>query len=305
MVFSRNLTFIYGPQIIERVVPRIGSLGSWGYRGATSLAPEPGYYATVCAAFLVLNEIFYKEKRYGAKVYIVLLFILILILQIILSHSGTGLLFLSLFLASKALSVFWGGESGRKILSVFSLCLIAVCLDLLMFHSMFQKTRAGYIISQLMEDPIGLWQEQRSISTRLGNLVLVLYGGFIKTYGLGFGLARTGQENIPDWLVPVLGIERSWGGRTMGGLLSSIYELGIAGAIFVTAVWWIVIFSILKNYRMRSALFVSAVTFLLPRQIFESIAFPLFGYLVGIHLFYYRTAPLNHSKRRLRNVVWN
>jgi len=151
-----------------------------------------------------------------------------------------------------------------------------------------------------MVDLKGLWRKDPGVSLRLGNTVLVLYGGLVKTHGLGFGLARMGQEKVPEWLASWLGKERSWGGRTMGGLLSAIYELGIIGVIMVITVWWIIARSILRNPHMRPALLSSALVFLLPRHIFDSIAFPLLGYLLGIHLFYaydnYRVGGINGSK---------
>jgi hypothetical protein len=278
---------LYGPWILEPILPR---LATGGYRGLTSLAPEPAYYAMECCVLLVLNEIFYKEKRYGNWLYLIIIFILVL--QIVLSYSGVGLLILLLFLVGKGLSLFSVNESTRrKLLSLFIISFVIISIGLFSTHPVLRESRAGYILGALLTDPRGLLQIDRSVSTRVANVALTLYGGLIETHGLGFGLARSVQEDVPAWLASWLGIERSWGGRTMGGLLSAVYELGVIGAAMVITVWWIIARSILYNSHMRAPLLLNTLVFLLPRHIFDPIAFPLLGYLLGVHLFYAYADP--------------
>jgi len=285
--FAGIIQLLYGHWALEPIIPR---LATGGYRGLTSLAPEPAYYAMECCALLVLNEIFYKEKRYRDWVYLVIF--LVLVFQIVLSFSGVGLFVLSLFLIIKSSLIFFMGETKKqKKMSLFVISLLVISIYLFAVYPILRESRAGYILSELLIDPKRLLQIDLSISTRLSNVTLALYGGLIESHGLGFGLARTGQENIPAWLASRLGIERAWGGRTMGGLLSAIYELGIIGVAMVISVWWIISLSILRNSRMRAALLISTLVFILPRHIFDPIAFPLFGYLLGVHLFYAYAAP--------------
>jgi hypothetical protein len=285
----------YNLRFGEWILPRFSTYHVLLYRGVPSLAPEPAYYATVCAALIVFNEIFYRERKYRTWLYLAVL--IMLMFQLIISYSGVGLLILLLFAFAKSLSFLVGGDSiKQKMLSFFVISSIIFVVYLFTLHPALQRSRAGDLLNQLMMNPMSLLRDP-SVSTRVGNIVLVLYGGLLRTYGLGFGLARTGQERIPEWLIALLGIERFWGGRTMGGLLSAIYELGMIGLIMIIAVWWIIVRSILNNRRMRPVLLLSVFVFLLPRHIFDSIAFPLLGYLLGVHLFYTYEKGGNHVVR--------
>lgn len=283
-LLGATFQFLYGPEIVERFVPRIGVLGSWGYRGATSLAPEPAFYATMCAVFLILNEIFYKEKRYRFGSYLAILFISLF--QILISYSGVGLLTLLLFLLSKLINVFVVGRSISERAKHFFLALILTIFIIIVIPGLpAHSVRLGYIFTNLLNDPIHLWQD-RSVSTRIGNIMRGFYGGLIASHGLGFGLGRLEKGRVPEWLLSLIGVEFSWGGRIMGGFVSAVYELGIAGVILLGAVLRILLNSIKRNERMRGALLTSAIVFFGPRLSFDPLAFPFVGYLLGIHLLY-------------------
>ena len=78
----------------------------------------------------------------------------------------------------------------------------------------------------------------------------------------------------------------TFGGKIEGGLVSAIYDLGFIGVIFIFTIFWIVGMSILRNKKMRPALITSAVSLFIPMFIWGSLSFPLFGYILGIHLYY-------------------
>lgn len=277
---------IYDIRFVSWLVPRFPSRLRLGYRGVPSLAPEPAFYATLCIALLILNEIFYKEQKYGSRLYLAIF--LALIFQIVISLSGSGLLFLSLFMAVKVLTLFLGDKSTKwKTTSFLSGVIIAITFLLFAQLPMLQQTRGGHLLREASLDPIGLLQRDISVSHRVLNPVIALYGGIVKTWGLGWGLGRIEQEPLPEWLTSWLGIEKSWGGRIHGGLVQSIYELGIVGMLFFfSPIIWIIVRSIFRNQRMRNVCLLSGIVLLSLVTFWSSPAFPLFGYLLGIHLHY-------------------
>jgi len=290
------LQLIFGAQVLAGMLAR---LSTGGYRGLTSFAPEPALYAAICASFLVLNEIFYRQRKYNSWWYGIVA--ILLIVQITLTYSGMGLVLMALFAGSKLLSFFFKGETTKdKWLSTGAVLLVVMSVFFQKHALIYTKinntvpvqsevkteSRAGFILQNSVTHPVTFVQKDLSISLRLFNPVIAVDGGLIVTHGLGQGLGTKSTQLIPSWLSSLLGMERTFGGQIQGGLVSTIYELGIVGILFTGLILWIVIDSIGKNHHMRPVLLVSAVVIFLPMIFFNPVAFPLFGYMIGVHLYY-------------------
>jgi len=286
--------YIYGPMVTDWIVPRIGSAASWGYRGASSLATEPADYARMCLFFFIFNELFFRERKYGKFLYIVIF--IALIFQIILSFSGTGILFIGLIGIYKFLEFILNfNKIKHRVLTFMIIISIIFAVYIFVKIPLFQRYRAGDLINKAIKDPISLIIKDPAVSLRVFNPVIAFYGGLIESYGIGFGLGTAEERMLPEWLGFWLGEERLWGGRILGGLVAAVYEIGIVGLLFVIEFLLILFRSVYYNRNfIRSALIFSSILLLFSSFAFASMAFPLLGYLLGIHLFY----AYKNKKRR-------
>jgi len=279
----------------------------FGNRGVLGLAPEPAYYARVLVAFFILNEIFRKEKRYSSGLYLAVA--AALAFQIVITFSVIGLVYLLVGAAAKGISLIW--ENSRKerwIAAVVALILLAgfaaffLVPDLkssrggaylqrasgTLWRRNTPPTTSGQQGSPRRKVPGTLWDQ--STSTKIGNLVWGFYGGLVETRGLGFGLGSKTRGEVPPWLSRLSGVKRSWGGRIGGGLVQGVYELGVIGLIFFFVPLWIIAWSAWKSRPLRSALWLTLILICPAAMFSESPAFPLFGYLLGVHTFYLQKA---------------
>lgn len=267
------------------VAPFLSRFSTGGYRGLNALSPEPSFYAALCMYLLVFNEIFYLNKKYKTSTYI--LIFLAIILQIILSYSGVGIMFLGLFGVSKSIEFLFIKESIlKKRLAFGAIVIIIFSMFLFVRGSIFGSTRGGEILKNSINNPILLLTKDLSVSLRLMNPVIGVYGGIIETHGLGFGPGSQWGENAPDWISKLLGQPTKFGGRILGGLVGSIYELGLMGVVFTGFIFSILMRSILKNKYIKTAFISSFLVIFVPIFMFGSVAFPLFGYIIGVHLLY-------------------
>lgn len=277
------IQILFDPTFLNGLLPRITPFDKGG-RGVIALAPEPAYYVKVLIAFFVLNEIFFKEKRYGPRLYAAI-FVLICI-QVVISFAGIGVIFLAAAAVAKAISLLWEKTSKDRIVSAVLILVLIAGFASFKTIPRLQKSRGGSFLSKAIRDPLTLYWRDRSTSGRLGNLVLGSYGGLIQTKGIGFGLGTKTQGPVPRWLGRTIGARRKWGGRISGGLVQGVYELGAVGLLFFFTPLWIIGWSFVKNRDQRSALWLTLCLVYPIAAIAESPAFPLFGYLLGIHVYY-------------------
>lgn len=276
------LQFIFGSDFGEWLLSR---QSAGGYRGVASLAPEPAYFARMCVAMLLLNEFFYREKKYNSRIYLIVM--AALLAQMAISYSGMGMLFIALFCGAKLVSVLF--EKGRSKIKLFAPVIIGAAVLIIgafMINPALQETRGGYFLKGLTSDPLSFLRSDHSIAHRLFNPLLAFYGGIFETHGMGFGLGAVGQKAIPDWLASWIDKERLFGGRILGGTVAAVYELGVVGLIFFFNILWIMFRGLFSKGAMRPALMISALVLTPMVVVSESIAFPLFGYLIGVHLYY-------------------
>lgn len=309
------IQFIFGARVLIDILPRIST---GGYRGLTSLAPEPALYAAFCVALLVLNEFFYINKKYKTLIYLGIFFLLAL--QIISSYSGVGVMTLILLGLAKIIQLIFFKEIKKEKVIIFITIIIIIMSIGIFFRPSSPKkvtnnpidnitspsspvkevtpssmvgslseTRAGHLLKDSVTNPVAVFQKDLSVSRRLANPVLGIYAGLIKSHGLGMGLAVNNKDTMPAWLTSLLGENRTYGafgGKTEGGLVATIYELGIIGLLFTCTILWVVFYSVFRKTNVRPALLVSTFALFGPMFLFGPIAFPLFGYILGVHLYY-------------------
>jgi len=283
---------LFGLRTVAFLLPRFST---GGYRGLTSLAPEPSFYATMCIAMLVLNEYFFREKRYNPRYATIIYFgvCVALLSQLVLSFSGVGIGLLLLFIGSKIIElIFFRAPWKEKKIAIFVVALSLSAILLFIENRTLAQTRGGYVLAQSIARPASLLQNDLSVSNRLANPVLGIYGGIVEQKGFGFGLGTKSSKNIPQWLAGIHGEQRLWGGRIEGGFTAIIYELGIIGLLYIGAVFYIIFMSIYRNQTMRPSLMISAIAIFFPLCIFGSLALPMVGLFLGAHLFYSRAGPV-------------
>jgi len=275
----------FGFNFVNSLLPRVSTAI---HRGVISLAPEPSYYAIQVGFFMLLNEIFKREERYTTTIYRVVL--LLCVIQLFLSLSGTGFLLLIVFVVSKILSKW-------KIFGVLASAVI-VTLILITPFELAKNTRIYIVVNELKtvivaKQSFKTLLSDRSIAYRLINPVVGFYGGLVVSKGIGFGWGRITEEKFPQWLTELLGPYRylggkivgewKWGGTIMGGLVAAVYELGLVGLLYIGAVLWSVLIAFIKGVIAFEILF---VTLILTFGGFISLAHPLLGYLIGLLIMY-------------------
>lgn len=260
-------------------------------QGVTSFSPEPSYYAVQIAFFLLLNELFWRERRYGVYVYISVM--LVLLVQLLTSLSGTSLIILVVFLIGqlKLLTKLDNRIAGGMV-ALF--LLLSIVLHPL-YWPMVKNTRPVVVAKRLEKvivegAPVNTITRDRSIVYRSMAPVIGVYGGLVVSRGIGFGWGRITHRTFPSWLVNILGPYRyssgrpigkwRWGGTIMGGLSSAVYELGIVGLLYVAVVYYIVLRAFASGYVSLSGLFLFLVITI---GGFVSLAHPMFGYMIGAY----------------------
>ncbi|HTL39264.1 MAG TPA: hypothetical protein VL306_00405 [Methylomirabilota bacterium] len=289
----------FGFGIFAPLLHRFATGGFRGFKyfapGFTSFAPEPAFYATMCIYFLILNEFLYKQKKYSPASYIGI--VIVLLTQIVMSYSGVGLMMLLLFLLGKGIELLVIKSNSReKKVQATVLVLSLIVVSLFLFNKSLNQSRSGALLQTSVTEPSAL-ADDTSVTNRLGNPVLALYGGIFKTYGIGFGLGTKSTEALPSWLDKLTGGHGVWGGRIEGGFSQTIYELGIVGFILIGIILYIIGKSIIYGREYRGALIISFMTAFVSLFIFGAIANPLAGLLLGIHLYFAsnKNESFNHN----------
>jgi len=279
LLFNKN----FGSWFVPRMSTSVG-------RGVTSLAVEPSYYATVCIFALILNELFYRNAKYNHKVYYLVMSILVF--QIIISFSGSGFLFLLVFFFSKCISLIFFERGIKKYRILFSSTIIFFLIILLFLYlPVLQYTRAGILLKNTLKDPLTLLFTDQSVADRISHVLLSFYSLFY-SYGIGLGLGTWGDysnlltASAGGRIEEIANVWLSTGGRIMSGWGSTIYEIGIFGVLFIIVFLWIMFAGSRRNKEMKSVYFMSMLTMGFVMLMAVPIAFPLFGYTLGVFLYY-------------------
>lgn len=255
-------------------------------RGITGLAVEPSYLAICCVFFLLLNDFFSLRAGYGERAYRAVF--VMLVLQVFMAASSLGFILLFVYLLSRLIAQrqllgFVRASAAGAVLFVVSALAFAVVPSL-------AAGRASQLIEKLSAGPQVLIFTDASIAERLLD-VIVAPISLGSHGGMGFGLdawATSGQSVIEGagefvhklTLVDPAGHSE----RLMSGWGAAIFELGLVG------VGLVLIFLMLANRSVRHSAGIaerritsaSAITIFVMMMIAVPLAFPLFGYFIGI-----------------------
>ena len=275
-------------QILSPLLPRLSVRPN---QGVTSLSPEPSYYAIQMGFFLLLNDLYWREKRYDWRVYVLL--VLAIAVQLVASLSGTSLIvLLALFVG---LLEFMVKLDKRITGGVVVLLLLLSAVLFPLYWPKIENSRPVVLATRLEKvvvegAPVSTIVRDRSVVYRSITPIVGIYGGLVVSRGIGFGWGRVTDRPFPPWLVSILGPYRysggqrvgewRWGGTIMGGMSSAVYELGIIGLVYIAAVYYIVLRAFRSGYVSVAALFLFAVVTI---GGFVSLAHPMFGYLIGAY----------------------
>ncbi|MFE2777927.1 hypothetical protein ACFXEB_09010 [Aerococcus urinaeequi] len=266
----------------------LSNLRTSAARGVTSLAVEPSYYAIIMVFFLILNEFFYAKNLFNNKEY-KQVFVLSCI-QILLSFSGMGILFLAVFGLFKTISVVLTKNVVKKISSlIIFFSLLGTAFVAFTSIPKLAQSRAGGILVKFIQSPTDLIMSDKSIALRLSHITISTLSIF-QNFGLGHGVGQfetkaiSVMENLPTPIWKMIVEQEVYpGGRIMSGWGSSIFELGIIGLIPLFLFIYVMRLAMKKS---NKSVYITAfgVIFIL-MWMSVPYSFPLFSYFMGITLF--------------------
>lgn len=186
-------------------------------RGATSLAPEPTFFAIILIFFLVfIFQLNLKDKN---KYYIAIIFSILLV-----AKSSMGLVYL--------LVIFFYLLLTKLSLKLFFITLLS-CLLLSLSISFFVDSRLYDLATIFIENPSNLIMLDASINDRFFQIFFSIKG-FFEFYFLPHGFSYWGKYlaiEVPKYSDYVMVDYFSSDGRIMSGLGSLLFELGLFGLL--------------------------------------------------------------------------
>lgn len=254
-------------------------------RGVTSLAVEPSFYAIICVFFLVTNDVLFSRKSYSKKTHN-LMFLLISI-QILFSQSALGFLIFAIYLVSKFL---FNSSLKKKVVS-FIMALFVFILGYYLFTNVpsLQQSRVGSLLYLASLDPVNLIFMDGSISDRLSH-ILISGASLFHSYGLGFGIANFDAHaifianNSGQFIYDVTQVHFTLG-RIMSAWGTAVFELGVVGLLLPGTFIYIMFKSMKRDPNNKSVYKVALVTIFAVMMTSVPIAFPIFGYLIGVFVY--------------------
>lgn len=280
--------FIFG--VIQLLVNKdfgsflLSRLSTSDDRGVTSLAVEPSFYSIICIFFFVLNDVFYARGDYSKSIYRILF--LLITAQIFFARAGVGIVLFFIYLGAKVISKRKFVNIVTGLIGVLVVFGIVVCLYL--YSPSLQLTRVGMLLNYLIHDPIKLIQSDGSIADRLVH-IFISHLSLFYSYGIGYGLGNWNEYALEiafragGIVLQLANVNITLSGRIMSGWGTAIFELGIVGILFLASF----LFLMRKGWKktknqMKSVYLSSAITIFFTMLMAVPLAFPLFGYVIGI-----------------------
>lgn len=259
-------------------------------RGVTSLAVEPSYYAIMCIFMLLMNEVFLSQGRYGKRLYFVLS--ALLIGQILVSYSGTGILYLMFFFVSKIVSGAIAKGYHKNIARVVPMLAIpAIVVIIFRLIPSLAESRAGMLLNGILSSPMLILFADYSTAQRLSH-ILISFSSVIQSWGLGFGLgtweehAYNVMSNAPEFVSYLVSAQDiALNGRIMSGWGSAVFELGLVGFLPLIVFFQVMVCAIKRQTELRGAAVLSFLMIFLAMLMAVPLAFPFFGYCLGLFMF--------------------
>ncbi len=272
--------FIYrdfGGWILPRFAPDYYQL----YRGVTSLATEPSHYAGVCFFFLLFNELFYSYRLYAKRQYVVLG--LALSVQIVLTFSALGLLFVLLFASLKLTHIAFTRLSPRTVARTALMLLLFVAAGWVSLRNERIRSSRAVTLARIVINTPQLLQEDRSVRVRWNDMTLPLVG-FYRSYGTGFGLSSwdSNHRALAFGESPLVRFPRPQGPRIMSGWGTALFELGVFGLALFLTVSWAMIDGMRRDRSRRSLFLLILICIHFAMLNATPLAFPPFAFLIGM-----------------------
>lgn len=286
------IQFFYNKQFGSFMLARLSTTDE---RGVTSLAVEPSYYAITCIYFLIINDIFYRKEQYTKKKYIRIA--ILLTIQILISYSALGLMFLSLYYLFKVVGAISKRGLFRNFKFIFGMVLMVVLfMTLFSVNDKLSESRAGIILEQAMKDPISIIYHDYSTAQRFAHVVLS-FDSIQYNYGLGFGLGTwndhvyeiASHSSLTTKIINHTNIYLE--GRTMSAWGAAIYEIGIGGVALLLVFFQIIMKGKRRNKEMKDIFVTSGLTIFTLMLMSVPLAYPLFGYMLGVLMYYAYKEP--------------
>jgi hypothetical protein len=246
----------------------IGEVRRSPSRGVVSLSPEPGFYATMCLFFLLVQYLFGRMRSLGT---------LVCIAQITLLARSTLITAILLI----AILVYAITHLSPRV-SIAVTALIVAGWAISTQTSFFDQTRMGELAKLAAANPSSMTKVDPSISDRVGQLVFSLKGAG-ENYLLPNGFTSWGPYYHEQILQAGDYFRMYYGDpypkRIQSGIGAPLYELGAIGLILPC----VLLAGIKRSFgslRNRAAILVAAVIglSLLPGT---PIATPIYGFLIG------------------------
>lgn len=130
------------PGFLSDWLPRLPEFG-FGHvgRGVRALAPEPSYFVKTMVAFFVLNEFFFKDRRYGRAAYLTVT--AAIVFQVVVATAGVSVVYLGVGAAAKAVSIVWEKAGKEKIVAGAAALLLAAGLAAFFVVPEIRASRGG------------------------------------------------------------------------------------------------------------------------------------------------------------------
>lgn len=218
--------FIY-PTFCSFLISRMAEV-KYG-RGVCSLAPEPTFYAIICALLSIICYLNYHENEHYKKLQ------LIIWLQLIILSRSTTMIMLALlsYVVYKGYIIV----TRRPILIFYGLSVVLLIYFIIPFLLPYiEQYRFGILFSKLLENPQLFVTVDESVNERFIHAFFPLYG-FIVNYGMPHfygnfsdfmnGITSSGQ--FQDY-IPYVKDNYT---RIMSGLGSALFELGLPALLIV------------------------------------------------------------------------
>lgn len=242
-VFFRNVVYIWFgvgiiqlfiyPSFLSFLVPRgDSSVNLLSGRGINCLAPEPTFYAIICACMLIIAFLNFRyEKSYQ------LLNILLLIQIFILARSSTViLLFLFSLIIYFVYKVFALSKNRMRtfIVCIFTGIGLWVVGNILVTH--LSEYRIGRLLFIIMEEPITIMMKDESVNERFIHAFFPFYG-FFRDGGLPHGYGQFSEfmqeVYVSGKFDEYLPFYREGYTRIMSGWGNAFFELGFVALLIV------------------------------------------------------------------------
>jgi hypothetical protein len=266
----------------------ISSMRTTPERGVTSLAVEPSFYSIICFFMMFINDFFYSNNKISKGSFI--RNIILLVLQIFISFSGIGFLFLFIFFLSKWIIYFFF----KKVYSNLFIYLIVFLILFITFPliiSIFDNIRGVVLLNSILNNPLDLILNDYSFSIRFVHMFISITNLFNNLSGYGLGNWNYYVEDLilhsPAWIKFLVDTNNLYlYGRILSGWGSLIFELGVFGLIPIIILVKIFFKYFSKQNKMYNYLSSFTIFLFIIMLMAIPISFPFFGFSFGILLFY-------------------